>query len=149
MKIEFKPNQYYATYSGWTYTWFLKISTKKEELWLVSYEVMSLLVGIIILLTSTLIVFIAICHKEILEKLWDIMWHLRVVFIFTYIVFLFGSIVELLQYFDCDDYRECKKIGKLEAVIMVAVRMIRGLPIIILGLGIIYGLFYFISLLII
>ena len=148
MKIEFKPDQHYTTYNGWTYTWFLIVSTKKEHFWLVSYEVMSLVVGVIIILVSVPTFFIAISHKEIAEKLWDIIWHLRAMFIILYIVLLACSVVELDCYLDCDDSRKWKRFGRLEVTIMVIVRLVRGLPIIILGMGIIYGLFYLVGLLI-
>lgn len=133
MKIEFKPDQHYTTYSGWTYTWFLNISTKKEDFWLVSYEVMSLIIGFIF----SLVLVIAISNKEITENICCISSHesIQAVIVMIYVVWLICSAWELYFYCDTDESREWKTFGKLEFAAKLVVRLVRGLPIII---GIIY-----------
>jgi len=152
MKIEFKPNQHFSTHSGWAYTWYFKISTKKEGFWLVSYDVISLAVGFIFSLALTL--FMLTASQETVKTICSLESHSLVytIAIWVYAIWLICSAVELYYYVDTDEFSERKTWGKLEFAIRLVVRLIRGLPIIIFGIGIItgiiYGLFYLFSLLI-
>lgn len=147
MKFKFYPNQHYTTNGGWwTYTWFLSIATKNEDFWLVSYEVMSLVIGFIF----SFVLVIASNNKELVKILCGLISDesIQTFIVILYLLWLISSAWELYLYCDVDESREWKKFGKLQFVIKLAVRIVRGLPIIILGMGIIYGLFYLASLLI-
>lgn len=155
MKIELKSNEVIeGSYFGMGTTWYLKISTKKEDFWLISYHVMSIIIGIIFF--SVLTFLIVNNGKEVVEII-DNMWSHRLIssiIIELYGIWLICSAAELYNYSDSYEFSEhnWKTWGRLEFAIRLTVRLVRGLPIIILGIGIIsgviYGLFYLFSLLI-
>lgn len=133
-------------------TWYLGISTKKENFWLISYHVISLIVGV--LFSSVLIFFIVNNGKGIIEYIGNIGREKLSMSICLYIIWLICSLVELYTYIDEYEFseRNCRTWGRLETAIRLAVRLVRGLPIVILAIGVAtgigYGIFYLSSLLI-
>jgi len=123
-------------------TWYLEISTKKEHFWLISYHIWSIIIGFVF--SSILIFFIATSFKETIDcasKLWCEQWKVS---IFLFIIWLIVSAFELQTYADEYEFSEghWKKWGKLEMAVRSAVRIVRGLPIIIFVISIVTGIIY-------
>lgn len=156
MKIKLYPNEIVPGSYWDERTWYLEILTKKEHFWLISYHVNSLIIGILFFLT--LIFFKEISGIGIIEGVKNIytttIEPVTSFYVIVYIIWLLCSFSELATYIDEYEFSEnnWRTWGRLEMVIRLAVRMIRGLPIMILGAGIMagigYGLFYLSSLLI-